>query len=102
MNNNKPIWESRRFITAVAAAVGMALVAYFPVFSSVEDQLVTGIAAVAGLVIFGYSVDNLAIVVATAKTLAAQTESTLDDQIAAGVAGALEAAGIIPPTAKGN
>lgn len=94
--NDKPIYESKRFISTVAAIVAMVIVAYVPQFQSVEGELVTGIAAVAGLLVLGYSAENVAAVVSSAKVIAAKTESKLDDQIAAGVEGALLAAGIIP------
>lgn len=93
---DKPIWESKRFITGAAAVIAMVIVAYVPQFQSVEDQLVTGIAAVAGLLVLGYSAENVATAIASAKIIAAQTPSTVDDQVAAAVEGVAIGLGVIP------
>ena len=76
------VLKSRRFITLVVGMLVMLVVAYVPQFGSIEDELVSNVTLLVGLLIAGYSLQDVAReFLPTARKMAAATESKLDDTL---------------------
>lgn len=97
--NTKGLLQSKRFWASVVYVIVTVIVVWFPEFQSAESELITGLTALFSLLIFGYTVTDLATVISAAKAIAAITPTTRDDQVISAAEGLLQGAGILP-TAK--
>ncbi|MFP4322647.1 MAG: hypothetical protein ACLFTK_09350 [Anaerolineales bacterium] len=61
MSFDKPIFKSKRFISAVVGVLVMLVVAFVPELQALESQLAEGVTAIVLALIAGYSVTDIAL-----------------------------------------
>lgn len=92
--------KSKRYIAAVSYVLSLVVVAYLPEFEGMEPEIASGLTVVFGLVIFGYSAENVIKALVIARALAAKTATPIDDIAVQGVAAGLGVQ--LPPAVEVN
>lgn len=78
---DKSLFESKRFISAVAVVIAMVLVVLVPDFQNVETELVEALTVLGLALVTGYTITDLTSIFVVLRVIAKLTSTTADDQL---------------------
>lgn len=78
---DKSLFESKRFISAVAVVIAMVLVIFVPEFQDVETELVESLTILGLALVAGYTITDLTSIIVVLRVIAKLTPTTADDQL---------------------
>lgn len=103
MENVPELFKSKRFWSAVAYVLSLAFVAYSPEFQGNEVEIASFLTVIFGLLIGGYTAEDVVQAIVIGRSIAAKTPNKVDDMVAAAAEAVANSAGLnVPPAAEVN